>query len=509
MSNKEKPIELDFTRIAQSHWEYEKIAKIVESNDQLAELYQGMADFSAPEGNGNVFDNAEWAEYNKFVKKASSVRYCNKQMFFDWYKKNNIKDFISTFYCRDRFCTICAERVSNTRAMRFKKILDDFSKTYDIYHLSMTLPNARGLTPINSKQWGMPALDKHIVLMASRFNKFIRYFKGATKIAGIDFLKFGYKGATRSLEIVQKKGNLYHPHYHCIMLLKKGLKLSATGEFGQNINDFSYSYRTKDVTKFTDLEILIQKIWYLIINNHKVTMFPPKAVKLDADGKGIKVPSIKTIKQGYSCRLVKVEDGKYHEAFKYTIKPDKDLKITGSVFSDLYHSLYMKKTLEPYGIFRNIPKDMFDEVPDDEFDTVYDNIIAYLKAQETPVQVSESPAQARDNIKAKKAIYINRKTLRSFVIKHGLDDSIKLLSKEPERTPEFAQLVFDLSKIKKADRVNEAELLEKYGKDYKKFVNLPKQKNFDGLKVEVYNPATIINAYKTDEQIQQEFDEIF
>ena len=43
-------------------------------------------------------------------------------------------------------------------------------------------------------------------------------------IAGVDFAQYGFVGAIRSFEIVISPTE-YHPHLHCLFLMKKGLNL--------------------------------------------------------------------------------------------------------------------------------------------------------------------------------------------------------------------------------------------------------------------------------------------
>ena len=103
--------------------------------------------------------------------------------------------------------------------------------------------------------------------------------------------------------IVSNPFDDYHPHLHCLLILKKDLGLH------KYIIHPSYSYNHGIFSgrKFSDFEILIQKIWWLLVNGNKV--------QLD---------KIDVVPEGYSCTLDLTEDKEWHEVFKYVTKLTKD-----------------------------------------------------------------------------------------------------------------------------------------------------------------------------------------
>ena len=134
-------------------------------------------------------------------------------------------------------------------------VLEQYQDT--LFHLVLTLPNCKGEELFNT--YGK---------MAKKFKSIINYFTGHNKIKGIDFSSWGYQGAVRSLEVTFKKDN-YHPHFHVGIVLDP----NAVGiKDIQNIYSFNYKSEVTELKRlFSEQEILIQKIWYLLLNDMKVT----------------------------------------------------------------------------------------------------------------------------------------------------------------------------------------------------------------------------------------------
>ena len=107
-----------------------------------------------------------------------------------------------------------------------------------------------------------------------------RFIPSCSEYAYQAFEKYGFFGAVRALEITREKArpDYFHPHFHCLFILKKGMKLD---EGRKHITSFSYDdedYKRRHRKKvdgqvsryFGDFEILLQKIWRLRIEGVKV-----------------------------------------------------------------------------------------------------------------------------------------------------------------------------------------------------------------------------------------------
>lgn len=424
---------IDLREVAQSVEEYDKIIRGQESNENVASICDDLSKLLRE-------DDPDRA--GAYGSRASSLRHCHHVMTFNHYPVSGIKDYQWTFHCRDRFCVLCAKDVANTRERKFDEVLKAMHEQYDLFHITFTNKNCLGdhalmaLIPEEYRDF-MP-LSKGIAWMTSRFKLLTRYLSGNAKIRGVDMKQYGYAGAVRSFEIGCDKAPLYHAHNHSIIALRKGVELP-----GENFNKYSYDIKTDSVKPFSDFEILLQKIWYLLLNGHKVLK---QSKEKDADGKPM--PTIDILPLGYSVRARRLELDEYHQIFKYAIKFDKGAKMDISVFQDLDTALFRKRTVQAYGCFHGFK--LGDDEIDDDNDAMYDVLVNELNKIERPVACVESPLEVRDNLKKQKYVYISRKRVRAFVRKHGLDTELPFIVASPERIKQFAQMILDLPPLPSA-----------------------------------------------------------
>lgn len=288
-------------------------------------------------------------------KTTQRIENCNRVWELDKYEEHKIKDFKRTNLCRDKFCANCKKVKQSARMAKYIPALEEYQDK--LYHLTLTLPNCSGvdLLPTQKK-------------MAACFQKLIRYISGRAKIKGIDFSSWGYEGAVRSLEVTFKEDS-YHPHYHVGLVLNTDLGR-------KNIeNAYSFDNRTgiKKLTRlFCEKEILIQKIWYLLLNDVKVSK-----------------ESIQKLKEGYSCTIDKFPKEAYQELFKYMTKETDESGhvLTYENFITLYYSLYRAKQIQGYGVLYHITDDGDLEGMEEE----YEKFIQEIAKKESPVYVLEKP----------------------------------------------------------------------------------------------------------------------
>lgn len=400
---------LDLSQVAQSEKEYDRIIRGQLTNEVIARYYEDMADFSTLD--------YDYETYQLLSNKAANLRSCHRIMNFKHYAGMGVKDYQSTIYCHDKFCPNCAKLSANTREQKFQKILAGLENDYDFYHMVLTLKNVRGAVPCWKRaDIALPELAPYLKTMSSSFKSLTRYFTGNAKIAGLDFSQYGYGGAVRTLEVTFKQIQEYHPHYHALVAMRKGLEFE-----GKNKNDFSFNKFNNKITLFSHFEILLQKIWYLVLNGERVNM-----------------ENINNLRQGYSCQFKKVLPKESHDVFKYIVKPDKGAMMTPEVFQDLFVSLKGMRSIQTYGCFHGLKLE--DDEIDDSNDAAYDNIIQRLNEIESPTECSESPTSVRDNIAAKKFIYISRRSIRSFIRKMDIEGDEFVLA-APSKVAEMLQSV--------------------------------------------------------------------
>lgn len=282
----------------------------------------------------------------------NSLKNCNKVWTVDTYSKIGVRDFLGTNLCHNKFCNNCKNVKQNARLMKYTPELSNYDDS--LFHLVLTIPNCKGSdlrTSINK----MTACYRHLT----------RFLSSDKKISGVDFSSYGYLGAVRSLEITFK-GDFYHPHFH-VAIAFKNLKL-----VGQNLNLYSFSNVTDYVRYFSDFEILIQKVWYLLYNDIVVTK-----------------KNIDNLDVGFSCILDKFDKNDYFEVFKYLTKDfdDSGNILTYDNFVTLYEQTHSLKQIQGYGVFyRVISEDLIDTI-----NSIYDDLVDYLNKQDSPILERFSP----------------------------------------------------------------------------------------------------------------------
>lgn len=290
-----------------------------------------------------------------FDNKIYNIDNCNALWLLDVYNEQKYKDFKKTNLCRDKFCNNCKKVKQSARLSKFMPLIDDLSKDKYLYHVVFTVPNCSGAY-----------LHETIKKIFKNFYTLNRYLKLEKKIRGLDFEPYSYIGALRSLEVTFKKDD-YHPHLHCILSFDKPL---PSKKYIKN----TYSVSKKNgKRKFTDFEILIQKIWYLLNNDIRVNQ-----------------KSIDNLEVGYSCTIDPIDESSVHEVFKYMTKStDEESNIlTYENFKDLYFSLHGIRQIQGYGCFYNVKDD--DSIID-QVDDIYDYFINRLRIKESPVESVEKP----------------------------------------------------------------------------------------------------------------------
>jgi hypothetical protein len=404
---------LDLSAVAQSAAEYDKIYNGVLSNAVVSALYDDLADFLELE--------QAYEKSSVMRRKAFNIALCHKTIIFDHYKPYGVKDYKYTIRCHDKFCPLCQKDKANAREQKLHDVMAAASADYDLYHMVFTSKNCRGdlppwlYVPNDDRPEFVPFMER----MAGCFAKLIRYLSGNCKIKGLNFLQYGFAGAFRSLETTFYELQEYHPHYHVIFAVRKGVEFP-----GQNYNTFSYNKKTGKLTPFSDFTILIQKIWFLLLNGKEVT--------LDA---------INALPLGYSVFFDKIAGGGWHQIFKYIVKPAKQTSMNFNVFKDLYYGLDRKRSFQGFRCFHNL------KLPDNDFDDnnpEFDKIIRFLRKSGEPEFCEESPLQVRDNILRGKSVYISRRKYRAIELKLGADGEIHIVLPEPEKPLKPVQTVFPL-----------------------------------------------------------------
>lgn len=405
MAKSKQQVELQENEI--THEDFLSISRRCRYNEGIASFYERMAEENempiAVRDGKIIYGNDKG-----FTYRAKSVFACSKMWSFDLYSKAKVKNLIRINRCKDRFCLNCQALSADQRFVQYSSILDSYSKDYDLYHVVLTVPNVDG-----------NYLADTVTFMLDRFSYLVRYFDGRKKIRNLDMQKYGYVGAVRSLEItVSKRYGTYHPHLHCIFILKKNLDLPQV-----YWNRFSEDMTGRQPTRlFSELDLLIQRIWCLLILRVKVTKESIEDIE-----------SFVPYPDGFSCRA-DLSNGKYHEVFKYAIKGTykEETIFKYETFLTLYKALFDRKCYETYGVLRNYDFNVFDESlglnsPDEAFEV----FLASLQQEELPKRIEEELLNILNETSEenKKFKYVSKSTFVNHFKALSAEEKAETLSK--------------------------------------------------------------------------------
>lgn len=325
------------------------------------------------DNNGLIADFYDWlgsvTDDPVLETKAKRMRLCLRYIDSDFYRFQNVKNITRVNKCRDIFCQNCQSQLAKERFFRYVPFLDSLRSDYDLYHITFTVGNVYG-----------EELKSAVKKMYEKFVYIVQYFDGRRKSRFMDFSQFGFAGCVRSFEITIKMHNgkpWYHPHFHCLFVLKKDLDLKKVF-----YNCFSHSYKSERLRSYSRLEILLQNFWYLTYNGLPFTE-----------------KNFDEISRGYSCTADKCRESDYHEVFKYAVgnmfrKVNSSL-LTREVLNDIYVTLYRRKIIQGYGILK---KFTFESEDDIKYMEEYYEEIRRLRDLEKPVAVSQTIYEVLDDM---------------------------------------------------------------------------------------------------------------
>lgn len=385
--------------------QFDKVRRRIKNNKEIAVFYEWLAEEREEIVYTKMGDTGTLSPSPIFMNTAKNVRDCCQLWEMNCYRLQGVKDLLRTNLCHNRFCDNCQNVMSLQRSRKFTPFLDALSKNFDIYHMVFTVPNCE-------KQ----ELGQVIDNLFKQIKYMIRLFSGNAKIKGYDFMNFGFFGAIRALEITKNvEDDTFHPHLHTLFIFKKGLKLSANRT---HINCYSFSNehakrnhhvgKNEQIRKFTDFEILLQKIW-----------------RLRCDGVRVNAKNIDNLPVGYSA-MCENAGGNYHEVFKYATKglfktkkqedgtdileATENLKVRYEDFKIFRDALHGRRIVQGYA---NLNSFKFEESieQDAKNDAAYWKMVADLNAIENAERVYEYFDDICIEAERKNVTYVSRKAI--------------------------------------------------------------------------------------------------
>lgn len=314
-------------------------------NNRVTEYYQKML------VEGIIHKELSPAEASTMRKRLNRLRDCNKFWVTETYETSHIKLLLKTFLCKDKFCSNCNQVRKLVLKNRFLPLMEQYKDS--LYHMVLTVPDCNGEN-----------LRGTIQHMNRCFKTLVTYLNGNKKIRGIDLLPYDFQGCIRSLEITYKR-DVYHPHFHVAAVFGNGSSI----EEKSILNQFS----NVGNRLFSDFEIIIQRMWWLLINEQRLTA---SNILGDDDSLG-----------RYSCVADKFQSEDYMRLFGYVTKVYAEDRHPMSYenFKTLYRALERIRQIQGYGIFYNFTPEVIKEYTEKEYDLLED----YLLCGENPVSAYE------------------------------------------------------------------------------------------------------------------------
>lgn len=327
----------------------ETVSENIKHNSSMISYYRKLAD-----ENILHIDQDTELRHKTIENKVERMSNCNKFWVLDKWQQQKLKAFKKTNLCRDKFCNNCKKVKQASRMAKYIPELQRYSNI--MYHMILTAPNVPGSD-----------LKASISKQNKAFRMIVRYLAGDLKIKGIDFTRYGYLGAVRSNEITYR-GDSYHPHMHIAIVLTNG----PTCDEMTIINQYSYHYGELK-RLFSDFDILIQKVFYLLYNGIRVTK-----------------KAIDELSIGYSCMCSMFSEYDYAELFKYMTKStdENGTVMTYDNFKVLEESLHSLRQIQGYGCLYNMNDDGISE---NEVLDIWTEYLNELNKMENPVEVRETP----------------------------------------------------------------------------------------------------------------------
>ena len=362
---------------------FSKLQDRLRYNKTISGFYENLSS----DNSGDSFLSGKFARISERVEACSTI----------WdvlhFSKQNVKFLDGFTRCKDKFCVNCQSALALKRFHQFAPIFDDFSKTDNVYHCVFTVKNCSG-----------GSLKTVIKQMFKSFSYLVRYLDGRSKIAGLDFKFMGFRAGVRALEVTYNKDDhTYHPHLHCLMVFSKVLDLDKKIE-----NTFSVSRKHHNERYFSLVEVLFQRIWFLLNTGKKVTL-----------------DNIDSVVLGFSVTIDRAEENSYKEVFKYALKNDlaQDKCLQYEQFKVYQEHLKGLRFIQGYGDCLNY--DFEDEsVTAEDLETFSDELVAELYDVEEPDLLHEDVHQIIEQLKSNGTFFLTRGSIKKFFMS---DDSIDVV----------------------------------------------------------------------------------
>lgn len=289
-----------------------------EFNSQYSDYYYGMFE---------EFKN------KKYLTRSNHINDCLNLWLWDKYEQNKLLDLKKVNRCKNnRFCPNCKLLDISKFIHEFKQYYKELiPQGYKAYMLTLTVPSVPGID-----------LRATIDKLNSTFRKLIYKFTYDDK-KGYSERYFKVDGGVKVLEITFNEFNGFHPHFHCVLLIKDKINISL---LEKNIKG-KWSNKRQCFNMKSRVDVQIGKLWSMLWYGDKMTNENINNIVYDP-----KETYYKNNKKCLEVDFVELDEKGIYEVFKYTFK-DSDVK-NYYVFKTLVQALENKRIRQGFGILLNM-----------------------------------------------------------------------------------------------------------------------------------------------------------
>jgi len=317
-------------------------------NERIASRYLRMLAYNAIKGLSTQ------AELRSIKERMKHLETCNKFWTTEVYEASHVKVLDRTFLCKDRFCANCQTVKRMVLQNRLLPLMEENRDS--LYHMTLTVGNCTGAD-----------LYETIRHMARCFKTLVTYLNGNKKVRGIDLTQYDFRGCFRSFEITCN-GDSYHPHFEVAAIFGNGGGLKDK----RTVSQFSHSRKAGGMRLFSDFELVIQRMWWLLLNKQRLSYH--NIVGENTLGR-------------YSCTVDKFQPDDYKTLLNYVTKEGISPRgesaplMTDENFRTFYHALKNYRQWQGYGLFYHVKSV---EGADDYTDQEYQMLERYIQSGEQP-----------------------------------------------------------------------------------------------------------------------------
>lgn len=273
----------------------------------------------------------------KHKNRSERIKSCLDFWLWDKYEQNQLLDLQKVNRCsNNRFCPNCKLLDISKFIHKFRKVYEEYRLLgYKFYMLTLTIPSVPG----EDLRETIDKLNKSFRVLTEKYSYDINSKKAyKDRLLKID-------GGIKVLEITYNENKGFHPHFHCIIVVKDDIDSKL---LEKNING-KYSTKRKTINKKSLIDMQIGKLWSMIWYNDKLTKenidsveYHPNEIFYD----------LEETKKCLEVDFMELDDRGIYEVFKYTFK-DTDIK-NYYVFSTLVQALENKRIRQGFGILFNM-----------------------------------------------------------------------------------------------------------------------------------------------------------